>query len=244
VNVPRAQVEAYYFGSPPSIGGKILFIKREQRLVEYAHHLTNVQAFGNVWRGITGSLCGERVSVIAMGIGPGRVGDALYALDRPAATYLYSGTCGGLAPGLEIGDYFVADRAVCGEGFSFHLGYAPLATIAGHPDALRALTILLGKKVERVHAGTTFTTSSVVREADADFWDVVGAECQAIEMGAAALYAAARATGKRAAAYFWVTDLPHGGKSFFEPLSPEEVRTKQDRYDRTVALDIELLARM
>jgi purine-nucleoside phosphorylase len=61
-------------------------------------------------------------------------------------------------------------------------------------------------------------------------------------MGAAAFYAAARATGKRAAAYFWVTDLPISGKSFFDPLTRDDIRTKQDRYDRTISLDIELLA--
>ena len=107
---------------------------------------------------------------------------------------------------------------------------------------LNPLTTLLTAKVERVTNGTAFTTSSVVREVDPDFWNVVDKQCQAIEMGAAALYAAARATGKRAAAYFWVTDLPRGGKSFFEPLAPEDFRTKQDRYDRAISLDIELLA--
>ncbi len=49
-------------------------------------------------------------------------------------------------------------------------------------------------------------------------------------MGAAAFYAAALAGGKRAAAYFWVTDLPTRGKSFFDPLPPAEMRTKEERY--------------
>jgi purine-nucleoside phosphorylase len=242
MNVSRNQVETYFYGNPKSMGNKILLIKREKRLMEYKQHLTDVHEFGNVWRGITGSLLGERVSIVATGIGPSQVGDAVYALNRPNSTCLYSGTCGGLAEGLEIGDYFVADRAVCGDGYSYHLGRAPLSAVSGNPDVLNPLTTLLTAKVERVTNGTAFTTSSVVREVDPDFWKVVDKECQAIEMGAAALYAAARATGKRAAAYFWVTDLPRGGKSFFEPLTPEDIRTKQDRYDRVISLDIELLA--
>jgi purine-nucleoside phosphorylase len=96
--------------------------------------------------------------------------------------------------------------------------------------------------VGRASRGTTFTTGSVVREVEPDFWCAVDERCQAIEMGAAAFYAAARATGKRAVAYFWVTDLPLGGKSFFEALGPGDSRTKQERYDRAVSLDMELLA--
>jgi purine-nucleoside phosphorylase len=242
MNVSRNQVETYFFGNPELIGTKILFIKREKRLAEYKQHLVGVHEFGNVWRGITGSLQGEQISIIATGIGPSLVGDAVYALNRPHSTCLYSGTCGGLAEGLEIGDYFIADQAVCGDGFSFHVGHAPLSIVSGNPDLLNALTTLLVPKVKQMHQGTAFTTSSVVREADPDSWKIVDKRCRAIDMGTAALYGAAHATEKRAAAYFWVTDLPRRGKSFFEPLSPEDIRTKQDRYDRSVSLDIELLA--
>jgi len=242
MNSSRNQVEAYYFGNPDAIGTKILFIKRGKRLAEYKQYLTGVHEFGNVWHGITGWFHGEQISVVCTGVGPSLVGDAVYALNRPDSTCLYSGTCGGLADGLEIGDYFVADRAVCGDGYSFHLGHAPLSIVPGNADVLNALTTRISEKVERVNRGATFTTSSVVREADPDFWTIVDEQCQTIEMGAAALYAAAQATGKRAAAYFWVTDLPRRGKSFFEPLALEELQTKQDRYEQAVSLDIELLA--
>jgi purine-nucleoside phosphorylase len=244
MKVSRKQVERYFFGNPKVISTKILFIKREARLAEYKQYLTDVHEFGNVWHGITGSFHGKQISVIGTGIGPSLVGDAVYALDRPNSTCLYSGTCGGLAEGLEIGDYCVAGKAVCGDGYSFHLGCAPLSIVSGNPDLLNSLTALLIPKVGRVNNGTVFTTSSVVREVDPDFWNIVDKQCQAIEMGAAALYAAAQATDKRAAAYFWVTDLPLRGKSFFEPLAPEDIRTKQDRYNRAVSLDLELLARL
>jgi purine-nucleoside phosphorylase len=244
MNVSRNQVETYFFGNPKSIGKKILFVKREKRLAEYKQYFTDVHEFGNVWHGITGSFHGERISIVVAGIGPSLVGDAVYALNRPNSTCLYSGTCGGLAKDLEIGDYFVADQAVCGDGYSFHLGRSPLSVLSGDPELLESLKLLLASGVERLDNGVTFTTSSVVREADPDFWDIVDKRCQAIEMGAAAFYAAARATDKRAAAYFWVTDLPFRGKSFFDPPTPEDIRTRQDRYNRAVSLDIELLARL
>lgn len=238
----RARVEAYFFGSPRWIGERILFIKRDQRLVEYAAHLTDVETFGNVWDGISGRLHGVPVSVIAAGVGPSMIGDAVYALDRPGAACLYSGTCGGLHPALEIGATFVADQAVCGDGYSLHFGRAPFLVVSGDPDTLRAVKAALAAAGEPFDAGITFTTSSVVRETDAGFWRSVDRRCRSIEMGAAAFYAAASASGKHAAACFWVTDLPTRGKSFFDQLSPEDVHAKEERYRRTVALDIALLA--
>lgn len=235
------QVETYFYGNPKATGDKVLFIKRENRLAEYRSYLTGVHQFGHVWHGLTGSFRGEQISIVVAGVGPSLVGDAIYALDRSGTTCLYSGTCGGLAEGLEIGGYFVADQAVCGEGYSFHLGYSPLSTVSGDPQLTRSLALALTSRVEPLDKGLTFTTSSVVREADPDFWNTVDEQCRTIDMGAAAFYAAARATGKRAAAYFWVTDLPLRGKSFFDAPTPEEIRIRQDRFNRTVLLDLELL---
>jgi purine-nucleoside phosphorylase len=238
------QVEAYFYGSPKSVGERILFIKRQRRLAEYRAHLGDVYTFGNVWHGVTGSFRGQQISIVVAGVGPSLVGDAVYALNRPAATYLYSGTCGGLAEGLGIGDYVLADRAVCGDGYSLHLGHPPLSVVSGDPEALQALKRQLVFRVQRAEGALTFTTSSVVREVDPGFWNSVDERCRAIEMGAAAFYAAARATGKRAAAYFWVTDLPLGGKSLLEPATAEDSQAKQDRYERSVLLDLELLAHL
>lgn len=242
MNWSSHQVESYFFGNPESVGAKILFIKRDKRLAEYKQYLTEVYEFGNTWYGITGLLHGEQVSIIATGIGPSLVGDAVYALNRPNTTCLYSGTCGGLDNDLEIGDYFIADQAVCGDGFTFHLGHAPLSTISATPDLVNELKVVLALKVKRMNTGAVFTTSSVVCEANPDFWKRVGKQCLAIDMGAAAFYAAALATGKRAIAYSWVTDLPTRGGSFFEPQAPEKVQVRQERYNRTVSLDLELLS--
>ena len=237
----KERVENYFFGNPKLIGKKILFIKRDKRLTEYKQYLDEVHEFGNVWHGITGFLRGERVSVIVTGVGPSAVGDAVYALNRPNTICLYSGTCGGLAKTLNIGDYFVAEQAICGDGFSFHLGYAPLSSVFSASDLSMAIKTFLTEKFGCVGSGMAFTTSTVVREFEPDFWMSVNKEVQAIEMGAAAFYAAAQATGKKAAAYYWVTDLPRRGKSFLEALNPQEMRIKQERYEQAVSLDIELL---
>jgi purine-nucleoside phosphorylase len=242
MNVPRHQVESYFFDHPKFIGTKILFIKRDKRLAEYKQYLTDVYEFGNVWHGITGSFQGEQISIIVTGIGPSMVGDAVYALDRPNITCLYSGTCGGLDEGLEIGDYFVADQAVCDYGLTFQPARASLSTISGTPGLLNSLKAVLASKVKRVTHGAVFSTSSVAREIDPDFWKIVDKKCRAIEMATAAFYSAALETDKKAAAYSWVTDLPTRGKSFYEPLVPEDIRIRQERYDRTISLDLALLS--
>jgi len=87
-------------------------------------------------------------------------------------------------------------------------------------------------------------STSFYNKVHPDFWNIVDKQCRTIDMGAAAFYAAARATNKRAAAYFWVTDLPFRGKSFFDPPTPEDIQTRQDRYNRAVSLDMELLTRL
>ena len=125
-----------------------------------------------------------------------------------------------------------------------HKQYSSTQVEAYFYAKLKSLIYHLASRVERINSGVSFTTRSAVREVDPDFWNTVDERCQAIEMGAAAFYAAARATEKRAASYFWVTDLPFRGKSFFAAPAPEDIRTRQDRYDRAVSLELELLTRL
>jgi purine-nucleoside phosphorylase len=242
MKISKLQIESYYFGNPRYIADKILFIKRDTRLNEYREHLTEIDTFGNVWHGITGLLRGQKITIIVAGIGPSMIGDAVYALDKQDSVCLYSGTCGGLHEDLQIGDYFIADHAICGDGFTFHLGHTPLQEISGDLNLLDSLKHQIIGKADRSFSGTAFTTSSVVRETDADFWKVVDKKCGAIEMAASAFYAASAATQKRAAAYFWVSDLPTRGKSFVESFDPQDIDNKQNRYDHSVDFDLELIA--
>ena len=142
MKISKPQIESYYFGNPRYIADKILFIKRDTRLNEYREHLTEIHEFGNIWHGITGVLRGQKMTIIVTGIGPSLVGDAVYALDKPDFICLYSGTCGGLHEDLQIGDYFIADNAICGDGFTFHLGHTPLTEVSGHPGLLNSSTAL------------------------------------------------------------------------------------------------------
>ena len=234
MNISKHNIKSYFFGNPGVVADKILFIKREARLDEYKEQISNVQEFGNVWRGITGLFQGERITIIVTGVGPGVIGDATYALNKPDAVCLYSGTCGGLNETLEIGDYFIANEAVCGDGYTFHLRYLPFTEVSGDFKFLNSLKSTIIKKAERLHTGTSFTTNSVVRETEDGFWKCVSEKCRAIEMGVASYYAAAGATEKRAAAYFWVSDLPTRGKSFFKKITLAKRHSNETRPVRSV----------
>ena len=234
----------YFFGKPASIAEKILFIKRDVRLADYKEYLTDIKEFGQVWQGFTGILRGEKVTVIATGIGPGLVGDATYAIDKPGALCLYSGTCGGLSNNLEIGDYFLANQAICADGYSLLFGQDIFTVVNSDKMLFHSVKSSFNQLAIPFAVGLTFTTSSVVRENDLDFWELVSPKCQIIEMGCASFYVAALRSQKRAVAYFWVTDLPTRGKSFFDTPSAEDIEIKQRRYEQAVSIDIEILSRI
>jgi uridine phosphorylase len=170
MNKARKTIENYYYGFPDQIAEKMLFIKRENRLDEYKASLTDVVQFGNVWNGITGILRGEWVSIIVTGIGPSQVCDAVYALDKPGALCLYSGTCGSLKSELRIGDYFLAEEAVCADGSSYLFGHAMLSCVSSEQHVFNSLKAAFDRLGIPLTAGLSFTTSSVVRENDIDFW--------------------------------------------------------------------------
>lgn len=242
MNKAKKTVENYYYGNPGRIAEKILFIKRASRLDEYRACLADSIRFGNVWTGITGVLRGESVSIIATGIGPSLVADAVYALEKPDAVCVYSGTCGGLHRDLNIGDYFLAKEAICADGASYWFGYKMLSSVPSERQAFSSTKAVFQQLEIPFVTGLSFTTSTVVRENNPDFWEYVDPKCMAIEMGCASFYAAASYSQKRAAAYFWVSDLPNLGKSYFDPLSDEEIALKQARYEEVVKSDLVILS--
>ncbi len=239
-----ARTQRYYYGAPRRIAERILFIKRDSRLPAYRRQLDRVEEFGNVWRGITGRYDGHDVTIIATGPAPSLIGDAVCALHLPGARCLYSGTCGGLRPDLHIADYVTPESAVCADGFSYLCGFKPLARVSANVKLAASVQRCVTRFAAPPFTGPTFTTASVVREGVPGFRDLVDADCVAIEMGAAAFFAAARTTGKIAAAYFWVTDLPYHGRSFVDELTRDDKDTKQCNHDRAPELDLQILIKM
>lgn len=237
-------VQEYFLGRFPLAGEKILVIRRQSRLKAYAEYLQRVDFFGNVWHGLVGSYRGERIVILAGGIGASQVGDAVYALHKPDSVCIYAGTCGGLSPAIRIGDYVIAKNAIEGSGYGLLFAKSPFAVVESNSDVTCKIQQSLKQLQTPYHLGSVFSTGSVVREADRSFWHYVPQVCDAIDMECAAFLIAAAHTHKRAGAYFWVTDLPTADKSFFDSLSDEEKAIKQQRYDHMIQMNLTVLSSM
>ncbi len=107
---------------------------------------------------VTGTLRGQRVSVVSTGIGTDNVeiavAEILAITHRP--TLIRVGSCGGLQPEMELGDLVVSTGAVRLEtttSWFVHDGYPAVA----HYEAVLALLEAAERLGHRTHAGITAT---------------------------------------------------------------------------------------
>jgi uridine phosphorylase len=236
------EVSRYCFGiSSKQLGKAVLFIKRKDRLSEYISLLDDVTEFqGKIWSGVRGRLGNEYISIIVAGVSPSLIGDCVYALGKANLIAVYSGTCGGI--GLEIGDFIISEQCVGGDGFSQQLKHDFESTVKGNEKCSKLMFGCLKKEGFNVSLGKTYTTASFIAENDFLFQKKSALKnCIGIEMGAAAFYAACQRNGIAGGAYFWVTDLPFEGKSFYQELSANEMERKRKIYDKIPAIDLKVL---
>ena len=163
----------------------------------------------------TGSLLGEKVSVVSTGIGGPSAAIAMEELcNLGADTFIRVGTCGGIHPEVQSGDLVVATGAVRMEGTSRE--YAPLEWPAvPNYDCLTALTeacetLGLPWKAGVVQCKDSFygqhsparmpVAAELERKWEA--WKRLGV--LASEMESAALFAVAAARGVRCGSVFHV----------------------------------------
>ena len=236
--------QEYFLGKSVIPGEKILVIRRRSQLERYTSYLSDVNFFGNVWHGLSGIYRGETVIILAGGIGPSQVGDAVYALKKPHAITLFSGTCGSLTPELPIGDYLVVDEAIDGSGYGLSFGKAAFCREKSDRKIFSRLQKALNGLPLCSQSGNVFSTGSVVRETEEDFWLRVAEDNKAIEMECAAFLLASTRSQKKAGALLWVTDLPKHRKSFFDTLSNEDQAKKQTCYDNMVEVNLAVLSQL
>ena len=163
----------------------------------------------------SGSLLGEKVSVVSTGIGGPSAAIAMEELcNLGADTFVRVGTCGGIALEVQSGDLVVATGAVRMEGTSRE--YAPIEWPAvPHFQVVSALIQGCGNLGERWHAGVVQCKDSfygqhspgrmpVARELEEKWeaWKRLGV--LASEMESAALFAVAASRGVRCGSVFHV----------------------------------------
>lgn len=187
---------------------------------------------------------GQAISLVRSGIGAPQAGDMVLALGcTPCELLVFAGSAGGLADGLNIGDLFLVEKSVCGDGYSRYLepeflpGDRFLQT--ARPDQVmsetlerRALEVCQARSTH-LDRGAVFSTDSLL----AQFFRLealVGElDCAAIEMETAAVFQAARLVGIRAAALLQISDLPRQGKSLFAGRTEVDMQRR-----RTIRRDV------
>ncbi|HIC23856.1 MAG TPA: uridine phosphorylase [Planctomycetes bacterium] len=107
---------------------------------------------------ITGQWSGQRVSLMATGIGAANIEIAMIELSAIVEdpVIIRAGSCGGIDPAIELGDLVVSWAAVRMENTSTTFvpeGYPAVA----HPDVIQALLASATKKDFPVHLGITAT---------------------------------------------------------------------------------------
>lgn len=158
---------------------------------------------------------GETLTIQSTGIGGPSAAIVISELvDLGARRFLRVGTCGGLRPGLALGDLLIATEAIAADGTSRALGAAE--RVAAPPDLLGGLTAA-GRGEAAVHSGTIVSTDVFYdRRGLESGWSEAGA--LAVEMEVATLFTLASARGFDAGALLVVSDL----------VLPSRVRIEQD----------------
>jgi len=134
--------------------------------------------------------------------------------DLGVRTMLRVGTCGGLRPGLELGELLVVSEAISGDGTSRALGAGPRT--APDPGLVQRLTAAAGDSSPAAPVVSTDLFYDGPQGSE-QRWLADGAA--AVEMEAATLFALGERRGFRAAALLIVTDL----------LLPTRQRIDRDR---------------
>jgi DeoD family purine-nucleoside phosphorylase len=188
------------------------------RALLLAQHLLASPVMFNHNRGLWGytgtAPDGLPVTVQSTGMGGPSAAIVIAELaDLGARRLLRVGTCGGLGPGLRLGDLVVAEQAIPEDGTSRALGAS--GPVAADPELAAALRRAAGGQG---HSGPVVSTDLFydgARDAELRWLD---AGALAVEMESAALFALGARRGLRTACLLVVSDL----------LVPERVRIEQE----------------
>ncbi len=200
------------------------------------------------YKGFTGVFGGRRVTVLATGVGPSRVGDCLGFLSlTPARRVLFAGAVGGLAPELAIGEFFLPLEAADGEGYTRYVDQPFRQVVAGARPVPRprgfggGLGPFLAAQGFVAREGRVFTVGSISFESRENLLAIRDHGYDAVEMELSAFFAASRCHGLAAAALTYVSDLPLGS-SLWQEKGPGEEEALRHAYRALPLLALEYLA--
>jgi purine-nucleoside phosphorylase len=224
---PERIIKRVFGVHPDQIAPTVLLAPAKSYVADLEALLKNPQPFGTWFAGVSGYLEDDTYLTVLDNIryAPG-MADCVYFLQFAGVkNILYTGAIGGLAKGMEIGDFVLAKDCERGDGASGY--FASLFETACVCDELAEivrpfLQSLAEEEGLEFFEGRIFTTDSLAAET-LDFLTALSVQSfLGIEMETSALYTVARCTGMNAVAAHVVSDLPLQGKSIFDDLKKKE----------------------
>ncbi len=160
-NVRTPEGVQYHLGTGPGDVAPVILMcgdpARARRLAEHFDEIEVVRE-NREFVTLTGPYRGERVSVVATGIGCDNMEIAIIELtqclpnDRP--TFLRLGSCGALQPEIHIGDIIISTGAVRLENTSTYFVETGFPAVA-HPEVTLALIEAAARLEQTHHVGLT-----------------------------------------------------------------------------------------
>jgi purine-nucleoside phosphorylase len=187
------------------------------------------------------SFAGTNSSLIRCGIGAPMAGNVVLALGCTACKNLiFTGSMAGLYDNIRMGDLFVVERSICGDGFSRYLtsDIVPKDCFLQPATPAKALTEHIRNQAANIchnqqaalHQGSVVSVDCVLPEFFRLNYFLEEAGCSGLEMETAAVFRAASLVGIEAAALLIVSDTPLQNKSLYSGRTLEErehVRTNR-----------------
>lgn len=179
----------------------------------------------------------EVITLIRSGIGAPQTGDCVLALGcTPCKRVIFTGSVGGLDPSMEIGDLIVAEKSLCGDGFSRYLDanvrtedrfLHPIEPDSKLTEVVKKRAFgLCQRESVSLHLGTIFSTDSIIAQFFRLDYLIKNFNCIGIEMETSSVFGAAKLVGIRASALLQVSDVIPTNKSLFSG------RTREDKERR------------
>ncbi len=185
--------------------------------------------------GFTGTYGGKRVSVQSTGMGCPTATIVSEELIQLGVTRLLRvGTCGGLQPGLALGDIIVAISAVPADSTAMHLvGNEPHCPTASW-DLVHGAVHVAKEQGQKISVGPVVSSDLFYNpdRGQYDRWSQRGV--LGVEMEAAALFTLAALRGVHAGCILTVSDIVVEGE--FTRISDDDLRAGVDRMTR-IALE-------
>jgi nucleoside phosphorylase len=237
----KEHIRRYWFGveDPAVVAATVLLMERD-RLEQYRAALdVTVHQFGAVFKGISGTLSGEPLTVIHS-IGPAHIADCVSFLVRGfgVSRIISTGSVGGLLTGM--GDIVLSSSCTTIDGYSLRVrdSHARSDPVLGRivevdlgvPICAQEATVRrLGESFGcRVHIGRMFTVPAVCLECSDTLHAIRDRGHVALDLETGPFLAACHENHVKGICVHWVTDLPLE-RDFYYPYYGDLEVIRRDR---------------